>query len=230
MSQIPIQTLIRSEGPVSATSSSYLEVLYDDKENIIGYSVSGHPMGPNKKWLNKNKTIDEKKEKATKYLDKLNTLTEPITKNIIKYDTFKGAIKRRKYGFSVVCPQTCKNEFFVNKLFSVKQNYQEALTYYNKVYKDVQSGVQLDNVQKSGTKKSNGNGDSVSIGTQTDDYLSVQQTHQQSCIGKQLQEKIDKKDDSYKKRKTSKYLVKNKSKYDKKKIETKTRPETTEKN
>lgn len=103
--------------------------------NIIGYYISGHPMGPNKKWVNKNKSLEEKQKKAIKYLVKLNNLTTPITP-IIKYFTYNGIIKRRKHGFSVkdtINYSKPTNIYFIEKGSSIKQNYTVALDYYNRL-------------------------------------------------------------------------------------------------
>lgn len=43
-----------------------------------GYRVSGHPMGPDKKFLSSEKTDEDNLQRAISYLEKLNNLKEPI--------------------------------------------------------------------------------------------------------------------------------------------------------
>lgn len=175
--------------------SPYFNIIKDPFDKIIGYSITGHPMGPTKKWINRNKTLISKEIKACKYLEKLNGLTEPIN-TVQKYNLFGGIFKRRKHGFSVVNPQTCKNEYFINKILSVKQNYATAFRYYQKVYLGIQEQVEQ-NISVETTQNK---------GCQTEDSLLVHY--------------LEIKRDAKAKRKESKYQEgsKNKMKYMPKKL------------
>lgn len=141
--------------------------LKDQKGNIIGYTIKNHSMGPNKKWVNKNKTLEEKRIKAEKYLEKLDSLTEPITP-LIKFNLFQGIIKRRKHGFSVRNKED-KNVYFINKILSVKQNYNNAFRFYNKEHLNIEEEIDL-NVADQFVDLESGSA-FRSISTQTDNFL-----------------------------------------------------------
>lgn len=145
--------IVQTETITQDLDKKHFNIIKDQLDEIIGYGVSGHPMGPTKKWINRNKTLISKEIKANKYLEKLNNLTEPMN-TVQKYNLYGGIFKRRKHGFSVVNPQTCKNEYFINKILSVKQNYATAFRYYQKVYlgikEQIEQNISVESTQNKG--------------------------------------------------------------------------------
>jgi hypothetical protein len=129
------------------------KVVYDliDPTVVIGYEVSGHPMGSTKKWLNLKKTLHEKKIKAIKYINKLDAAERPVYMEK-KYDTMGGKIKRRLNGFSVKTKDN-KNEYFINKCLSVKINYAAAFRFYQKEYLGIEPEAPEIVVENDPTKK-----------------------------------------------------------------------------
>lgn len=91
-----------------------------------GYRVCNHPKGPEKRFLDKKQTGEQKLERATKYLNYLDTLEEPIIveKSLPKY------LQKHKNGFGVKHP-CFKSRYFVSKSISQEENYKLALEYLN---------------------------------------------------------------------------------------------------
>lgn len=216
--------------PDTVIDMSFLYLIEEKNKfgEVLGYSIKDHPMGPNKKWINKNKNLDAKRDKAFKYLEKLNSLCTPITPNSPRYNTFNGIIKRRKYGFSVKGLDNV-NIYFINKLLSVKQNYTRALRCYNRLYLNEIEPIDLEiaecTITSNGTTTTlNGttttlNGATTpnseipcnfidlesiqrTIGTQTDSFLMSDYIHQ-----------VLHKKELIKNKKKSKYQIKNTLKY-----------------
>ena len=110
-----------------------------------GYRVCNHPMGPEKKFICKNKTHDYNYDRAVEYLNKLNKLTEPL---ILEKQFKELYIQKHKNGFCVKYPgEKCK--YFVSKNISVNILYENAKSYLNEIK------------SKSAVQRLNGSGESV---------------------------------------------------------------------
>lgn len=92
-----------------------------------GYRVCNHPMGPEKKFISKTKSMDYNFQRGMDYLNKLNILTEPM----IVYKVIKEVyIQKHKNGYCVKYPNT-KPKYFVSKSKKAEELYSLALNYLN---------------------------------------------------------------------------------------------------
>jgi group I intron endonuclease len=98
------------------------------KDNIsTGYRVCNHPMGPEKRFQNLNKSLSEKYDDALSYLELLNSLDEPLKKvsnDLPKY------IQKYMEGYCVSVPGH-KTKYFIKKTIEKEERLKEALNYYN---------------------------------------------------------------------------------------------------
>lgn len=92
-----------------------------------GYRICNHPMGPEKRFISKSKTDEYNYIRAIEYLNKLNSLEEPIV--IVKSENEK-YIQKHKNGYCVKYPGE-KSKYFVSKIIPVEELYQNALSYLN---------------------------------------------------------------------------------------------------
>ena len=94
-----------------------------------GYRICNHPMGPERRFINKKLTDDEKYKKAFEYLTILNNLSEPIKTKKTIYPKY---VQKHKNGYCVKIPnQKCK--YFVSTNISNDDLYKMALNYLNKL-------------------------------------------------------------------------------------------------
>jgi group I intron endonuclease len=92
---------------------------------VVGYRVCNHPKGPERRFKDMTKTLDEKLQLAKDYLDWLDAQSVIIPtqpKNGVLY------IQKYKNGFCVKKPGTIKKYFVSNKL-STEENHQKALEF-----------------------------------------------------------------------------------------------------
>jgi predicted GIY-YIG superfamily endonuclease len=94
-----------------------------------GYRICNHPMGPEKKFISKNKTDEYNYIRAVEYLNKLNNLEDPIM--IIKSENEK-YIQKHKNGYCVKYPSE-KPKYFVSRSSSIDELYKNVLSYLNKL-------------------------------------------------------------------------------------------------
>ena len=91
-----------------------------------GYRVCNHPKGPEKRFLGKKQTDEQKLDRALKYLNHLNSLEDPIVieKSLPMY------LQKHRNGFAIKYP-CFKSKYFVSKSISQEENYKLALEYLN---------------------------------------------------------------------------------------------------
>ncbi len=94
-----------------------------------GYRICNHPMGPEKKFISKSKTDEYNYNRAIKYLNKLNNLTEPL---VVKKSENEKYIQKHKNGYCVKYPGE-KNKYFVSKTILLNELYENALSYLNEL-------------------------------------------------------------------------------------------------
>ena len=94
-----------------------------------GYRICNHPMGPEKRFISKTKPDEYNYTRALEYLDKLNSLKEPIK---VQMSTKEVYIQKYKNGFCVKFPNT-KPKYFVSKSLSVDELYHKALDYLREI-------------------------------------------------------------------------------------------------
>lgn len=94
-----------------------------------GYRVCNHPMGPEKRFVSKNKTDEYNYNRAMEYLDKLNSLEEPIIIPVKKTSVY---IQKHKNGYCVKYPNE-KPKYFVSKNIPVDTLYEMSLQYLNEL-------------------------------------------------------------------------------------------------
>ena len=93
------------------------------------YRVCNHQMGPEKRFISKNKTDDYNYNRAIEYLKKLNCLTEPIVINKSENEKY---IQNHRNGYCVKYPGE-KSKYFVSKTISSEELYKNALSYLNEL-------------------------------------------------------------------------------------------------
>lgn len=94
-----------------------------------GYRVCNHPMGPEKRFISSTKTDEYNLQRATGYLNKLNTLKEPIVVKPFMYEKY---IQKHKNGYCVKYLSE-KPKYFVSRNVSNDILYQSALNYLNEI-------------------------------------------------------------------------------------------------
>jgi group I intron endonuclease len=100
-----------------------------------GFRVCNHPKGPEKRFLDKKQSDEEKLERALKYLNNLNSLEEPV----IVERSLPTYLRKHKNGFFVKKP-CFKTKYFVSKTLDTEINYKLALEYLNSL--DLKEKVQ----------------------------------------------------------------------------------------
>jgi predicted GIY-YIG superfamily endonuclease len=88
-----------------------------------GYRVVNHPMGPEKRFLNKSSGDEQNFKRAVSYLEKLNSLKEPI---VVEKSLYEKYIQKHKNGFCVKYPNE-KTKYFTTKNISADILYDTAL-------------------------------------------------------------------------------------------------------
>jgi ribosomal protein L39E len=102
----------------------YLLELKTD-EQVVGYRVCNHPKGPERRFKDITKTLDEKLQLAKDYLNWLDAQTDvilPQPKQGVLY------IQKYKDGFCVKKPGT-KTKYFISNTLSSDEKQQKALEY-----------------------------------------------------------------------------------------------------
>lgn len=102
-----------------------------------GYRICNHPMGPEKRFISKTKTDEYNYNRAIKYLNKLNNLTEPLvvkkSENEIYNQKYNQKyIQKHKNGYCVKYPGE-KHKYFVSKTIPLNELYENALSYLNEL-------------------------------------------------------------------------------------------------
>lgn len=110
-----------------------------------GYKVYNHPMGPEKKFISSKKTDEYNLQRALGYLEKLNSLKEPIVVKLSQYEKY---IQKHRNGFCVKYLSE-KPKYFVSRTISNDILYQSALNYLNELK------------SKSDVQRLNGSGENV---------------------------------------------------------------------
>jgi len=109
-----------------------------------GYRVYNHPMGPEKRFISSKQTNEHKLHRALCYLEKLNSLKEPL---VIESRLYEKYIQKHKNGYCVKY-QSEKSKYFVSKRIDNDILYESALNYLNELK------------SKSAVQRLNGNGES----------------------------------------------------------------------
>jgi hypothetical protein len=86
-------------------------------------------MGPEKKFISSTKTDEYNLQRAIGYLNKLNTLKEPIVSKPCMYEKY---IQKHKNGYCVKYLSE-KPKYFVSRTVSNDILYQSALSYLNEI-------------------------------------------------------------------------------------------------
>lgn len=89
-----------------------------------GYRVCNHPMGPEKRFISTTKSDEYNLQRALKYLETLNKLTEPVAtcRTLEKY------VKNHRNGYRVKFPGE-KAKYFVSKTIPNEELYEKATIY-----------------------------------------------------------------------------------------------------
>lgn len=94
-----------------------------------GYRICNHPMGPEKRFITRSKTDEYNYNRAIEYLNKLNTLKEPIIVNKSENERY---LRKHKNGYFVKYPGE-KTKYFVSKATSIEILYKNALSHLNEL-------------------------------------------------------------------------------------------------
>lgn len=95
-----------------------------------GYRICNHPMGPEKRFICKSKTDDYNYDRAIKYLNKLNSLEEPIV--VKKEYVCEKYIQKHKNGYCVKYPNE-NPKYFVSKSLPIDVLYKNAMHHLNEL-------------------------------------------------------------------------------------------------
>lgn len=96
-------------------------------ETEYGFTVN-HPNGPSKSFMNKKKGKEYNKERAVKYLEKLEKLQEKLQE--VQLEKIPQCIKKRLNGYSVKLKGE-KAVYFKDKTLSMPEKLNLALDYLN---------------------------------------------------------------------------------------------------
>jgi group I intron endonuclease len=99
---------------------------YKNDENLVGYRVCNHPMGPERKFSDSTLKMEEKYEKALEYLNYLNGLKEPLKPKNLR--TLPNYVQKYKDGYCVKVPGK-KIRYFLSNAISQEQRLINALEY-----------------------------------------------------------------------------------------------------
>lgn len=94
-----------------------------------GYRVCNHPMGPEKRFISKTKPDEYNYYRALEYLNKLNSLKEPI---LVEKNGNEKYIQNHKNGYCVKYPGE-KTKYFVAKTLTNDILYKNAIIYLNEL-------------------------------------------------------------------------------------------------
>jgi hypothetical protein len=93
-----------------------------------GYRVVNHPMGPEKRFINKKKGDDYNLNRALEYLEKLNNLSSPL---VVEKSSNEKYIQKHRNGFCVKYKTNIK--YFMSKKLLNEELYISALNYLNEI-------------------------------------------------------------------------------------------------